>query len=126
MISLQAAIKESGCWSISLKKLQALFETKKILPVFLFLHKNICCGYSFEAPHWDTSNEYPQHMLLLRDKKILIWMPAYLGYENSANLIWIELDNMELAGKKTGWYFNNVVSSHCSNWKYSVISSEKR
>ena len=25
---------------------------------FLFLQKNICCGYSLEVPHWGTSNEY--------------------------------------------------------------------
>ena len=36
---------------------------------FLFLHKNICCGYSLEAPHWGTSNEYPQHMFSWRNKK---------------------------------------------------------
>ena len=35
----------------------------------LFHHKNICCGYSLEAPHWGASNEYPQHMILLRNKK---------------------------------------------------------
>ena len=31
-------------------------------PNFLFLHENICCGYSLEVPQWGTSNEYPQHM----------------------------------------------------------------
>ena len=30
---------------------------------FLFLHKNITCGYSLEVPHRGTSNEYPQYML---------------------------------------------------------------
>ena len=35
----------------------------------LFLYKNICCGYSLEAPRWDASNEYPQHMFLWRNKK---------------------------------------------------------
>ena len=25
----------------------------------LFLHKNICCGYSLEAPQKGTSNKYP-------------------------------------------------------------------
>ena len=33
---------------------------------FLFLNKNICCGYSLEAPWWGTSNEYPQYMFLWR------------------------------------------------------------
>ena len=37
--------------------------------VFLFLHKNICCGYSLEVPHRGTSNEYPQRMFLWRNKK---------------------------------------------------------
>ena len=32
-------------------------------------HKNICCGYSLEAPHRGASNEYPQHMFLWRNKK---------------------------------------------------------
>ena len=31
----------------------------------LFLHKNICCGYSLESLRGD-SNEYPQHMFLWR------------------------------------------------------------
>ena len=30
----------------------------------LFLHENICCGYSFEVPHLGTSNEYSQYILL--------------------------------------------------------------
>ena len=33
---------------------------------FLFLYKNICCGYSLEAPRRGASNEYPQHMFLWR------------------------------------------------------------
>ena len=33
------------------------------------LHKNTCCGYSLEAPHWGASNEYPQHVFLWRNKK---------------------------------------------------------
>ena len=33
------------------------------------LHKNICCGYSLESPRRGDSNEYPQHMLLWRNKQ---------------------------------------------------------
>ena len=36
---------------------------------FLFLHENICCGYSLEAPCRGTSNEYPQHAFSWRNKK---------------------------------------------------------
>ena len=32
---------------------------------------NICCGYSLEVPPWGTSNEYPQHMFLWRNKKFI-------------------------------------------------------
>ena len=43
---------------------------------FLFLHKNICCGYSLEVPHRSASNEYPQHMFLCKNKKniCIFWM----------------------------------------------------
>ena len=37
--------------------------------IFLFLHENICCGYSLEVPRRGTSNEYPQHMFSWRNKK---------------------------------------------------------
>ena len=37
--------------------------------IFLFLHKNTYCGYALEAPRRGTSNEYPQYMLLWRNKK---------------------------------------------------------
>ena len=38
--------------------------------IFLFLHENICCGYSLEAPVWGTSKDYPQYTFSLRNKKI--------------------------------------------------------
>ena len=31
------------------------FLDKKVLIFFLFLHENICCGYSLEVPHLGTS-----------------------------------------------------------------------
>ena len=58
------------------------FYSRKALIFFLFLLKNICfgysseaphqgmcCGYSLEVPHWGTSNEYPQYMFLWRNKR---------------------------------------------------------
>ena len=45
---------------------------------FLFLHENICCGYSLEVPLWGTSNEYLQHMFLWRNKKNIVDTPSYL------------------------------------------------
>ena len=43
--------------------------TEKI--AFLFLNKNICCGYSKEPSQWDGSFEHLKHMLNLLGKKIL-------------------------------------------------------
>ena len=31
--------------------------------------QNIDCGYSLEPPQWGNSNEYPQYLLLSRNKK---------------------------------------------------------
>ena len=39
------------------------------LTMFLWIHKNICCGYSLESPWRGDSNEYPQHMFLWINKK---------------------------------------------------------
>ena len=36
---------------------------------FLFLLKNIDCGYSLEPPHQGSSNEYPKSMFLSRNMK---------------------------------------------------------
>ena len=38
---------------------------------FIFLLKNIGCGYSLELPHWGCSNAYPQSIFLSRNKKKL-------------------------------------------------------
>ena len=41
----------------------------KLLIFFFFLHENICCGNSLEMANHATSNEYPQHTFLWRNKK---------------------------------------------------------
>ena len=47
-------------------------------PENFLLNKNICCGYSLEVPPWGTSNEYPQHMFSLRNKKNINIATYYL------------------------------------------------
>ena len=48
---------------------------------FLFLNKNICCGYSLEAPWRGASNEYPQYMFSSRNKEIIMWiLPLICSY----------------------------------------------
>ena len=45
---------------------------------FLFLHENICCGYSLEGSQQGASNEYPQHMFSWRNKKNIMWIPRLI------------------------------------------------
>ena len=45
-------------------------EKVEIRKIFcLFLHKNICYGYSLEVPQRGSPNEYPQHMCSQRNKE---------------------------------------------------------
>ena len=41
----------------------------KVLIFFLFLQKNICCGYSLEVPWQGASKEYPQYIFSWRNMK---------------------------------------------------------
>ena len=50
-----------------LQKLK-IFRQKSLI-FFIFLLKNIDCGYSLEPPRRGGSNEYPQSMFLSRNKK---------------------------------------------------------
>ena len=50
------------------------FFSEKILISFSFLHENLCCGFTLEAPHGDASDEYPKHTFLLRIKKNIMWI----------------------------------------------------
>ena len=63
------------------------FFNQKVLIVFLFLHGNICCGYSYEAPHWGASYEYPQHMFSWRNKKNIYSIPFIKTSQR--HFIWI-------------------------------------
>ena len=44
----------------------------------LFLEENICCGYSLEAPQQGASNDYPQNMFSLRNKKTRHFSGKYM------------------------------------------------
>ena len=38
-----------------------VLSSTKMYIFFLFLHENICCGYSLEVPQLGASNEYRVH-----------------------------------------------------------------
>ena len=45
------------------------FSDKKKSDIFCISAQNIDCRYSLELPQWGGSNEYPQSMLLGKNKK---------------------------------------------------------
>ena len=56
---------------------KTLFQPDRI-GSFLIIHENICCGYSLEAPRWDASSEYPQHMFSWRNKENIYLIPILI------------------------------------------------
>ena len=65
-------------WSIKAKiidNIQITSFNRKVLIFYLFLHENICCGYSLEAPFGGTSNVYQQRIFSWSNKKNIIWIP---------------------------------------------------
>ena len=58
--------------------IRRFFFNQKVYTFFLFLDENIGCGYSLEAPRWGASNEYPQRMFLLRNKKNIYLTPPLI------------------------------------------------
>ena len=60
------------------KMLFSIQNGPKVLIFLLFLHENICCGYSLEAPQWGTSNEYSQHIFSWRNKQNINLIPTLI------------------------------------------------
>ena len=86
---------------------------------FLFLHKNIYCGYSLEAPQTGTSNEYPQHMFSWRNKKISVffcWKNCRIwSYTNCSNYNKIHICTITI------WIVNKFLLVEDQIWKYFLI-----
>ena len=54
-------------WKFYQQKIQKFSDKSSV--IFHISAQNIDCGYSLEPPWWGGSNEYPQSMLLSRNKK---------------------------------------------------------
>ena len=92
---------------------KALFFSLKVLIFFLFLHENICCRYSLEAPQKGASNEYPQHMYSWRNmKKYNLDIPSYLEVWRWPLTLCLIMDHQHIMicvqhpGKLTKWNFH--------------------
>ena len=107
---------------------------------FLFLYKNICCGYSLEAPHRGTSNEYPQHMfswmkkapylLLCQLRKFsYLFMPLKIAWwvANSADPIQMPQTVTSEEWLYLKGYWSDTYSNLCVRlllrWMYSMFYS---
>ena len=88
------------------------FVSPKVLISFLFLHKNVCCGYSLEVPQRGTSDEYPQHTFLWRNKEYLLDTHSYL------NLCTIQIAFLCPATRKVAGYY--VIPSEILSVRPSV------
>ena len=68
--------------------------------------KTLYCGYSLEVPHWGTSDEYPQHVFLWRNKKnnfldsLHIWNYGYCCFytppHDSGGVLWFHIGRVSI------------------------------
>ena len=99
---------------------------------FLFLHENICCGYSLEVPHRGTSNE--NHNITLHGeirKNIIAPLLTLLLLNMACPVLANSVDPDLLASEEANWsgsalfvvkYVNNQKpgSSNLIGWKLEV------
>ena len=73
---LELCHNHSSSWSPDRASDKAFFFVKwKVLSIVLLSPQKRMLWYSLEVPHRGASNEYPQHMLLWRNKKKKNWTP---------------------------------------------------
>ena len=77
---------------------------------FLFLHENVCCGYSLEAPQWGASNEYHNISFHGEIRKMLVlfgWKKCFI---------------CTVSGFTEWWH---LFSSHTPHWPFLVMQPTK-
>ena len=67
----------------------------KCFDIFNMFVQNIDCGYTLEPPHRGGSNEYPQSMFWIKNKKIPQFCYIKMGFE------WVQGGNVFLMSGKT-------------------------
>ena len=96
---------------------------------FLFLHENICCGCSLEAPQWGASNEYPQHMFSCRNKKkisiLFGWKKCLFwscGMLHSSEVMVINIRCLW----KLAWLLSDRAVALCRCWNLAFVGVDER
>ena len=98
------------CWHILLTKMDAAslqIRVRELSLFFLFLNQNICCQYSKESSHWDSSFWHLKRMLKLRIRKLY---QSYVQLFNSYCISFTFSVNQRLS---TVW--NCVCLGRCSH-----------
>ena len=95
---------------------------------FLFLHENICCGYSLEAPWQGASNEYPQHMFSWGNKKNIMWIPPLIcSYVKYSWKYWFSEDGHHMKGTRVHFSSAGISENENNNKPLDlVIATDKR
>ena len=65
--------------STKIKWVWSGFNVQNQKLIFLFLNKNICCGYSKESSPWDGSFDHPKQLFELIDKKIFTILCSFFS-----------------------------------------------
>ena len=105
------------------------FSIRSVLIFYLFLHKNICCGYSLEAPHRGAFNEYPQYMFSWRNKKkYYVDTPLVWSYDVSSvsdcrsRGIYSWGSVLKILQNEGEW----MMGDNSALWKCSYLPSDKK
>ena len=107
---------------------EAVFN-KKLLIFFLFLHENICCGYSLEASWRGASNEFHNITFSWRNKKKYPKIIAKFSSWTSPVACKKDIWNLHLSGsmmffveKKRKWkYFDTRMIASLEPWEWLCI-----
>ena len=111
--------------------------------LFLISRQKHMCGYSLEEPHWGSSNEYPQHMFLSRNKKnignfywkhCLIWnngidinvidiSSAFFPFYGILKAVWLNHGMLEVLWEPgCSWLLDKV---HATNIEFELSEYRK-
>ena len=82
---------KNGLKKFSAQQIRCFFHPKNA-DIFLISQWKHTLWYSLEAPRQGTSNEYPQHMFSLRNKKNIMWIPPLIcSYEFLYIILFVSL-----------------------------------
>ena len=97
-----------GSNAVSIATDKALFSSKKCWYISYFSTKTylvVLIRSASVRPWWGASNEYPQHIFLLRNKKNIMWIPPLIC---SYVYPWFE---PQLQGKFSCWLQNFIAEA---------------